>query len=326
MFLVNRFIKLVAASVLIILAAAGYGFSQEEEKKKKTEAAMMNGKPVMWEAVNIGERDLYWGPGGQQMFPVLERAKYIGRQVGGNNPKHRLKDGAGREWVAKVADESQPEAAAVRLLWAIGYRTEINYLVPKLEIARVGAFKNARFEARPENIKRLDHWSWGNNPFVGTNEFEGLKIMMAMFNNWDLKDENNVVLQDGDRLYYVISDLGASFGRLADTSTSRAGRSVNKPEHYAQSNFIKQVRNGVIEFDYRGSADYLVKGIKVEHGRWLADLLLQLSDKQIEDAFRAANYEPEDVKLLAQAFKARIRELDEATKPAATVTAATETN
>jgi hypothetical protein len=270
----------------------------------------------MWEPINISERDLYWGPGGQQMQPVLADSKYIGRQTSGNNLKHRIKDGAGREWVAKIADESQPETAAVRLLWGIGYKTEINYLVPKLEITKIGNYRNARFEARPDHIKRLDRWSWTDNPFLGTNEFEGLKIMMAMFNNWDLKDENNITLQDGDMLYFVISDLGASFGKLAKESYSRSGRSVNKPEHYAGSNFIKQVRNGVIEFDYRGQAEYLVKGIKVEHGRWLAELLLQLSDKQIEDAFRAAHYKDEDIKLLAQAFKARINELDVATKPA----------
>ena len=307
MFLIKRFIKALTVSTLILLTTAP-GFSQKPDA---------NAKRVMWEPVNISERNLYWGPGGQQMMPVLEKAKYVGRQAGGNNPKHRLKDGAGREWVAKVADESQPETAAVRLLWGIGYKTEINYLVPKLEIAKVGAFRNVRFEARPENIKRGDRWMWSHNPFVGTNEFEGLKIMMAMLNNWDLKDENNIILQDGDQHHYVVSDLGASFGKLAKQSGSRSGRSVNDPEDYAQSNFIKQVRDGVIEFDYRGQADHLIKGIKVEHGRWLADLLLQLSDKQIEDAFRAANYEAEDVKLLAQAFKARIGELDAATKSTA---------
>jgi hypothetical protein len=136
-----------------------------------------------------------------------------------------------------------------------------------------------------------------------------------------LKDENTVILHDGDQLHYIVSDLGSSFGRLANTSTSRSGRSVNKPEHYAQSNFIKQVNNGLIEFDYRGKADYLVKGIKIEHGRWLADLLMQLSDKQIEDAFRAANYEAKDVKVLAQAFKARVNALDAATKTPASNTA-----
>ncbi len=296
--------------ILSVCLLAVTGYSQEDQKKEIPADA----KKVMWEKVNIAERDLFWGPGGQEMKPVTEKMEFIGPQTGGNNLKYRLKDGAGREWVAKIADESQPETAAVRLLWALGYKTEVNYLVPKLNIEKVGNYKNARFEARPDSIKRFDRWSWNDNPFVGTNEFEGLKIMMAMFNNWDLKDENNVIFRSGDELHYAISDLGASFGRLAKESNSRSGRSVNKPEHYSQSNFIKQVSNGMIEFDYRGKADYLVKGIKVEHGRWLADLLLQLTDKQIEDAFRAANYEEEDIKLLAQAFKSRISELDRATK------------
>jgi hypothetical protein len=306
----DKFIKAFCIGALLALTSI-FAFPQKQQD------AVTGAKHVMWEPVNIGERDLFWGPGGQQMQPVLEKSQYIKREVGGNNLKHRIKDGAGREWNIKIADESQPETAAVRLLWGIGYKTEINYLVPKLNIEKIGNYRNVRFEARPDNIKRLDRWSWTNNSFVGTNEFEGLKIMMAMFNNWDLKDENNVILQDGEEHHYIISDLGASFGKLAKESSSRSGRSVNKPKDFAQSNFIKQVRDGLIELDYRGKADYLVKEVKVEHGRWLADLLMQLSDKQIEDAFRAANYKVEDVKLLAQAFKARINELDEATKSAA---------
>jgi hypothetical protein len=312
MILIQQLIKISTVSLIIGLMAIS-GFSQNQK-------TLPAGKPVLWEPVNISERDLYWGPGGQEMQPVLAKAQYIGRQSGGNNLKYRLKDGTGREWVVKIADESQPEVAAVRLLWGIGYKTEIDYIVPRLEIAKIGNYRNARFEARPEHIKRSGRWSWNDNPFIGTNEFEGLKIMMAMINNWDLKDENTVILREGDKLYYVISDLGSSFGKLARTSDSRAGRSVNKPKDYAESNFIKQAGNGIIEFDYRGKADYLVKEIKAEHGRWLADLLLQLSDKQIEDAFRAANYKDEDIKLLAQAFKARINELDAATKSATKMT------
>src|SRR5688500_12797660 len=222
MFFIKRLSRITAGFILIGLTAVS-AIAQKSE-------ALPDLKKVLWEPTNIGERDLYLGPGGQQMKPVLEKSQYIGRQAGGNNLKHRIKDGAGREWVAKIADESQPETAAVRLLWGIGYKTEINYLIPKLEITKIGNYRNARFEARPDHIKRLDRWSWTDNPFLGTNEFEGLKIMMAMFNNWDLKDENNVILQDGDALFYVISDLGASFGKLAKDSSSRSGRSVNKPE------------------------------------------------------------------------------------------------
>jgi hypothetical protein len=312
MTLIKNFIKLAVVSVSIVLLTVT-GFAQKTD-------GTMEAKRVMWEAVNISERDVYSGPGGAQMQPDLKKSQFLGRQGGGTQLKYRLKDAAGREWVVKVGRETQSETAATRLLWAIGYRTEINYLVPKLEIQKIGNYKNVRFEARPDSIKRLEKWSWTNNPFVGTNEFEALKIMMAMFNNWDIKDENTAILKDGDAHYYIISDLGATFGKLPEESGEKTGRSVNKPEQYAQTKFIKQVREGVIELDYRGAADSIIKTVKVEHGRWLADLLLQLSDKQIEDAFRAANYEADEVRLLAQAFKARIRELDEATKPAAPAT------
>jgi hypothetical protein len=306
MIVIKNFIKTAVISLVMFLTA----FTVFSQKADQTEA-----RRLMWEPVAVGERDLFWGPGGQQMQPDMKKSKFLGRQEGGTNIKYRLQDAAGREWVVKVGRETQPETAATRLLWAIGYKTEINYLLPKLEIKTVGNYKNARFEARPDNVKRLDEkWAWADNPFVGTNEYEALKIMMVMFNNWDIKDENTAILKEGDAHYYIISDLGATFGKLPNEPGKSTGRSVNKPGDYSQIRFIKQVRDGVIELDYRGKEEQLFKGVKVEHGRWLADLLTQLSDKQIEDAFRAANYEPDEVKLLAAAFKARIMELDDATK------------
>ena len=272
------------------------------------------GTPVLWEPVAISQRDTYWGPGGQALFPAMEGMTFVGRQPGGNNLKFRLRDKNGREWVVKAADESQPEVAATRLLWAIGYPTEIDYIVPRVSIPSWGNFKNVRFEARPDGVKRGERWSWDNNPFTKSREFAGLRIMMAMLNNWDLKDENTVILQKDGKLYYAVSDLGSSFGKLAQHSKTRSGRSVNQPEDYARSTFIKTVNGNVIQFAYTAARADLMTGINVAHGRWLADLLLQLSDKQIQDAFRAANYEPAEVAMLTQSFKRRIAELDRATR------------
>lgn len=269
---------------------------------------------VLWETVNIPSRDLYLGPGAN-LQPEFKGLKYVGRQAGGNNVKYRVLDGNGVEWIAKAADESQPEIAATRLLWAVGYRTEIDHLAPKFVIDKIGSYRNVRLEARPQNIKRGERWSWTSNPFLKTREFDGLKIIMALINNWDLKDDNTVILKEGDKNYYVVSDLGASFGKLADKSFSRSGRSVNDPEDYAKSNFIKGVDSGFILFHYNGMAEDLMRGITVENARWMADMLLQLSDKQIEDAFRAANYKPEEVQVYRNAVKTRIKALDEATKP-----------
>ena len=295
--------------IFSVIVALGVSIAAQEIKT-------VGGTPLLWEPVAIAERDLYWGPGGREMFPVMEGMTYVDRQVGGNNLKFRLRDKQGRDWVVKAADESQPEVAATRLLWAIGYPTEIDYLVPKVSIAKWGNRKNVRFEARPKGVKRGDRWSWDSNPFKASNEFAGLRIMMAMLNNWDLKDENTVILERDGKSYYAISDLGSSFGKLARHSGTRSGRSVNEPEHYAGATFIKAVDGQTIHFNYTAQRTDLMQGINVQHGRWLADLLLQLSDKQIQDAFRAANYEPEEIAILTASFKSRIAELDKHTRVA----------
>jgi hypothetical protein len=270
-------------------------------------------RPVMWERVNIASRNLYDGPGGTAMKPDVRRIKFIKKETGGNNLKYRIEDARGRVWVAKIADESQPETVAVRLLWGIGYKTEIAYLVPELTIPGKKTYKNVRLEARPPNVERDGRWNWKENPFVGTPQLQGLKIMMALINNWDLKDDNTVILATGGERQYVISDLGASFGKLSFSSwpiLTRFGRSVNKPHHYAKSSFVKGVTDeGELDLDYDGKQAGLMNGITVEDAKWLSGLLKQLSDKQISDAFRAANYSPSEVKLLTAAVKDRIAQL-----------------
>jgi len=46
-----------------------------------------------------------------------------------------------------------------------------------------------------------------------------------------------------------------------------------------------------------------------EDARWLGGHLSKLSDEQIADAFRAANYTADEVKILTAAVRARIDEL-----------------
>ncbi|HVE57750.1 MAG TPA: hypothetical protein VNB22_13035 [Pyrinomonadaceae bacterium] len=274
----------------------------------------------MWEKVNIAKRDLFYGPGGKAMQPDLSRITFIKDEKGGHNKKYRIKDGSGRVWVAKPGTEAKPETASVRLLWALGYKTEINYLVPTLTIPGKGTFQNVRLEARPENIERLGNWKWKSNPFVGTNEFQGLKIMMVFLHNWDVVDVNNTLLgtegKNGYELHYIIGDLGGTLGRLGNNNLPlffRLGRTSGKPAQYAKSILVREVENGKIELSYKGKQRSVFKGITVAQGRWLADLLLQLKDEQIEDAFRAANYSPSDIAIFKKAVKAKIAELDNST-------------
>jgi len=302
---------IVMLTLVICMTAVDLSVAKPKSKDKKEPS----GTPVFWRRpVDIRNRDLFLGPGGSRMQPDLSRIEFIKEEKGGYSKKFRLRDGSGREWVAKVGKEAQSETSAVRLLWAVGYPTEINYLVPRVTIPGKGTFTNVRFEARPEDVKRVGEWKWSENPFVQTREYQGLKIMMALINNWDIKDSNNEMLQfrgrDGDVLVYIISDLGATFGHASGTPLFwRITRSRNNPKNYANSNFLKKVKDNRVELKYGGKNKGLFKNINVDDATWIASWLSQLSDQQIRDAFRAANYTPSEINLLAGEVRQRTNEL-----------------
>jgi hypothetical protein len=302
---------LIALALILSLTSLDTGLANPKKKKKET----LTGTPVLWERPNdISSRDLYLGPGGTAMRPDLRRITFIKEEKGGYSKKYRIRDASGREWVAKIGKEAQSETSAVRLLWGLGYSTEVNYLVPRVTIPGKGTFTNVRLEARPDNWKRAGEWQWKRNPFVGTEQFQGLKIMMALINNWDLKDSNNVVIKlrgrDNDELHYVISDLGATFGHASTTPLLwRITRSRNSPVKYAKSDFLEKVKGDRVVLHFGGKNRGLMKDISVHDAQWLGSLLSQLSDSQVRDAFRAANYRPDEINLLVREVRERTSEL-----------------
>lgn len=297
--------------VTLILTVAPHAAAAKPKKDK----TLPKGTPVLWRApLNIEKRNLRLGPGGNALSPNLKRIKFIKEEKGGYSTKFRISDGSGRVWVAKIGKEAQSETAAVRLLWAVGYETEINYLVPRLTIPGKGTFENVRLEARPKSIKRLDEWKWEQNPFIGKPEFDGLKVIMVLLNNWDIKDSNNVILLErkGDRniLRYVISDLGATFGKTGHVPFFwRITRSRNNPEDFEKAKFIDGVDHGLVDFHFGGKKREMFDNIPADHARWIGTRLSRLSEDQIKDAFRAANYNPEEIDILTEAVRGRISEL-----------------
>ena len=315
--LVRKLLILTIVSVATVTAGA-------QDKKDKKPGPLTN--PVLWQEVDSPSLDLYNGPGGAAMVPDVSRVEFIKEDTQGHNKKYRIKDAKGRIWVAKFGSEAQPETAAVRLLYGLGYKTEINYLVPTLNIPGKGTFTNARLEARPENVERLDEWKWKDNPFVGTNELQGLKIMMVFLTNWDLLDLQNKVLRvnNNGRVehHFVISDLGATFGKLGNNNLPfffRLGRKTNDPGTWYEAGFVSGVKGGKIDFDFKGKGRSLMEDITVDHGRWLAARLARFSDEQLNDAFRAANYSADEIKLLREGVRERTAELDKATRTAVAV-------
>ena len=304
-------ITLILIGLALLLSVAIQG---QQSKKSHPKPIPNDAKPVLWhEPTDIASRDLFLGSGGEAMKPDLSKVTFVADETRSYSKKYRVRDGAGNEWVVKVGPEAQSETAATRLIWAAGYFADITYLVPHVDIEGKGSFDNARFEARPKGQKRLgQRWDWSKNPFVGTNELQGLKVLMALINNWDIQNHNNNILLVTDEATgekearYFDTDLGASFGKEGNF----IGHTRNRPDQYvADTKFITGVEHGMVRFDYKGKNKQLINDITVGQAKWLGNILSQLSDQQISDAFRAANYSPEQIEALTRVVKARINEL-----------------
>lgn len=317
----KRLSHFVSLSFVLLLGLSHLTVSGQEKVKKQK--PVPEGTPVLWrDPGDIASRDLLLGPGGEGMKPDISNVTFIKEETGGYSVKYRVRDGAGKIWVAKLGNEARPETASARLVWAVGYMTEIHYLYPcvqikgatppkkKVERCAGNGFANVRFEARPENMKRLDEWRWAENPFTGKSELKGLIVLMGLLNNWDLKDANNkVIFVPGEggqnELHYIISDLGATFGKTGGFFS----RNRDEPADYAKTKFIEGVEEGKIKFAYSGKNQVLLSDITIEHAKWIGDLLSRLSDQQIGDAFRAGNFTPQEIQTLIPAVRAKINEL-----------------
>jgi hypothetical protein len=285
-----------------------------------------DGQATLWkEPAAIEGLDLFYGRGGLEGVPDASSTfTFVRRSTSGTAKKIIVKDDKGKEWTVKFGLEARPETAATRIVWAMGYHVDENYFVKRAHIEGwpEGDAVNVRFERRHKSYKEVGLWNWEDNSFRGTRELDGLKVLMVLLNNWDLKNDNNKVLRhdkaaDGDadeRIYYV-SDLGASLGatgslvrRLLFLSETRVGSKGN-PSDYADQTFIDGVRNNEVRFHYKGKDPGALKGITVENARWIGGMLGRLSEKQLGDAFRSGGFDDSEVATYVRAIQERIGEL-----------------
>jgi hypothetical protein len=314
-----------------VAGSGGIGPLQKQNKQKdgseKTRILSGNeGHPVLWnKPADLESLDLFYGPGGSDGAPELRgKFTYIGPDNKGTQKKIYVKDDRDREWIVKFGPEARPETVATRIVWAMGYHTDEDYFVGRVHIDGMagGDAVNVRFKRRHHGFKDAGLWSWENNPFVGTRELDGLKVLMVLMNNWDLKVANNKVVRpdkksgkdSNERIYYV-GDLGATFGKTGSLvhelhfpNDPPAG-TKDKPAEYTHQAFIEGVRDRTVRFHYKGKDPSALKGISIDNARWMGSMLARLSDKQLTDAFRAGGYSQPETSMLVRAMRERINEL-----------------
>jgi hypothetical protein len=269
----------------------------------------------LWERpTDLAARDLFYGPWGREYAPDPKATyTFVERKHTGVNPGMTVTDPQGREWSVKqeypggVDAEGPVEVVLSRLLSAVGYHQPPVYFVRAFTLkddwgthTEVGG----RFRLKQDTLKDAGAWSWQENPFIGTKPYQGLLVLLMMFNSTDLKNSNNTLYEHrkGDLIeqWYVARDLGAALG-----DTQRVAPRKNYPDAFERHPFILGVSNGFVDLAYRGWYHKLVRDrLTPADVAWASDLLGQLSDRQWRDAFRAGGYEPE----VADRFIRKLRE------------------
>jgi hypothetical protein len=271
----------------------------------RTAAGQTPSLSSLWEPpADISSADLLFGPWGRNRAPdPAATYTFLRPKKGGVNPGVVVRDDRGRIWHVKQPPrnsqgaEGPVEVVLSRVLSAVGYHQPPVYFLPSFRLTDRSGTQVApggRFRLEESSLKAQGQWSWRRNPFVGTRPYEGLLVILLVFNSWDLKDSNNTIydVREGNQAgrWYVVRDLGAALGESARLAPKR-----NNIERFERQRFITGVNDGFVDFTYHGWQPELVRhAIRVEDVLWAAGLLGSLTDRQWQDAFRAGGY-PDDL-------------------------------
>lgn len=324
------------AAILAVFGLATFAAAQTDQPSQPRAEA------VIWtDPGDVHLLNLFWGPGGEKHQPQPPVA-FLEEDTHGSSPKFDVRDADGKKWKAKLGLEAKPETAASRLLWAVGYGANENYFFPQLHVTNMpanlergqnlaghaGSVPDVRLQ-RHEG-KRIGDWNWRHNPFYGTREFNGLRVMMGLIANWDLKDDNNGIFQDekqpGPKVYEV-SDVGTAFGTAGKKQSDRVSK--GNLEAFRQTKLIAHVHGNYVDlnfpqrppllslfefewgfFFHQVRMEWIGRHIPRADAKWIGSRLAELSPDQIRDIFRAAGYSPDQIEAYTRAVRSRIQELN----------------
>jgi hypothetical protein len=292
-------------------------------------------RQVIWNApkpATIG--DWIWGPGGEAQAP-RPPFRFVSENLGGTNPKVNVRDARGALWIVKFGGEVHTDTFAARLLNAVGYAAEPTYFVPtgvisgasglkraKGFVSKDGRFRRARFKLRDDGrLAYADEfqWSWISNPFLGSHELNGLRILMMLLSNWDSKDARDgngsntaVFLQRGSKpatYLYSFTDWGSSLGSWG--GFFKRDRWHASAYERQTRDFVKRVPNGSVVWGYDGKhRQDITGGITISDVRWLLPYLSKITDGEFRSGFISSGATAVDAERFTRSIRNRIVQLE----------------
>jgi hypothetical protein len=325
----TRITRLLTLSLaLISILAVHLRPAENPQRQKDAPKDLSAGQHLLWsDPGDVASYDFKYGIGGVKNQPQPP-FQFVNEDFSGTSKKINVTDARGTKWNIKWGHEPRPSVFCTRLLWALGYFVETEYFVPKgqvndvhrlkrasVKVAKDGSFVDGRFQLRSGPLKYLQgqHWSWTDNPFVGTPQLQGLKVLMLLVSNWDAKESNLSVFEDNStgtpRYLYMDDDWGASLGKWGNRVTWSkwdCGGFTEQTPH-----FVKREPDGTLKWGFVGKNTKEVTAVTPEDVRWLLQYLGRVTDAQIRTGLTASGATPEDTQCFSRALRSRIEQLQQ---------------
>ena len=311
----------------------------EITRRSEGEAPLRSSREVIWrDPGSISPHDLEAGPCGSKGAPAPP-FHFLEEHDTGSHPCVSIRDAAGREWRVKWGQEVHTETFGTRLAWALGYFAEQTYFIASgtiedtRELRRAREcideqhrFTDARFELSERGVERhfdAHGWAWHDNPFVGTHELNGLKILMMLMSNWDNKDVRDVArgsntaifeyplnpVGSGTEARYLIIDWGAALGAWGSHILKR-GRWDTEAFAAQNPDFVTGVDDDIVQFGYQGqrTADAAANITRADVA-WFVRIADRLKDDHLRAALRASGANHEETDLFTASLRGRLDQL-----------------
>ena len=283
---------------------------------------------AIWQPTHIAEMDLYRGPQGKGSFEPDEQiaCDYVppDKALTGNTPKFLCDLGGDVAKIKYNNREVYAEVAASRLLWAIGFGSERDYPVrvtcrhcpiepwfwSSERRVNVTNFQVASLQRKLEGkeiaLANLQGWAWPELDLVDESaggapraQRDAFKLLAVFLQHSDSKANNQGFIclaggvvkdeagnEDCKKPFMYIHDVGLTFGKATMRNNTRVDL-----EAWRSQPIWKDPRQCVANQKKSMSGTLVDPQIGEAGRKFLADLLGQLSDRQILDMFRAARLE-----------------------------------
>jgi hypothetical protein len=333
-------VGIAAASIFagLVVARLVWRVRSEWQIRRAGPRKLASARHRIWQAPGDLTADtMRFGPGGRAGAP-RPPFTFVEEHFAGSQPCVAVRDANHRLWRVKWGHEVRPESFAVRVAHALGYFAEVTHYVDEGVIDGARAltrakdcidaecrFREARFELEDRDVRMHfgEHsWSWNDNPFVGTPQLSGLKLLVMLVSNWDTKDRRDVARGSNTAIFehrvsrwarearYLITDWGGAMGKWGANVVSR-GRWDPEGFESQTPQFVTGVReDGVVTFGYVGqrTAD-VAYDIPVEHVRWFVAHAARLTESHLREGLVASGANDEEAARFAGAILDRIRQL-----------------